>query len=56
MMPLFDSHVTVNQYFLPSVTFGELVEFRGLYFYGDWGQSCQYTEGVDGHCGMALLF
>jgi hypothetical protein len=36
MMPVFDSHVTVDQYFLPSVTFGELVEFRCLlYIYGD---------------------
>jgi len=33
MMLVFDSHVTVNQYFLPSVTFGELVELRFLLYF-----------------------
>ena len=57
MMPVFDSHVTVNQYFLPSIPFGEPVELRCLlYFYGDGGQSCRYTEGVVGHCAACLCY
>jgi len=57
MMPVFDSHVTVDQYFLPSVTFGELVELRCLlYFYDDVGRTCQNTEDVVGHRAVCFCY